>query len=250
MSGDDLRERIQAQLKPQLPKRFYRQAAARPLPESAFGVVLDERPLRTPGKAPLALPAAALAAALAEEWEQQAKVINPAVMPLTRLANTAIDRIAPDPAPALAEIMPYAGADLTCYRADGPASLTARQSALWDPHLKRISDRLGAQFITTQGIGHVAQPEQTIAAVAAWLEERDAFSLAAIHTLTSLTGSVVLAFAVADGGAETEPIYTAAHVDELWQISQWGEDEEAGARLAARRDEIAAACRFLDLLDT
>lgn len=250
MNHDELQDKIRAGLKPKLPKRFYQDVAHLAQNDGNYGITLDSRPVRTPGKALLVLPAEALAAALAGEWQDQGEHINPATMPLTRLANTAIDRIVADNGNALAEIMPFAGADLICYRAPSPAGLQARQQALWSPFLKFAEHRLGAAFRTTETIAHLEQPEAAIHAVADWLHGLDPFRLAAIHLLTSLTGSVLLAYGAQQKMADADAVFAAAHVDEHWEIDQWGEDAEARQRLEGRRQDIAAACRFVDLLDT
>lgn len=250
MSHEELQDKIRAQLKPQLPKRFYQRAASVGRREGGYGVELDGCPVRTPGKSLLKLQCRPLADAVAAEWEAQEKVINPAIMPLTKLANTAIDRIEPDNSNALNEILPYAGSDLLCYRASNPRSLQQQQAEIWDPYLQAVEGKLGAKFIITNTISHVDQPDSAISAIAGWLENLSAFQLAAVHTLTTLSGSVILAFAAVEGFARAGEIFHAAHVDEHWQIAQWGEDAEAKQRLDLRLSEIKAACRFLDLLDT
>lgn len=245
----ELQEKIRRQLKPQLPKRFYKHAAAA-RDEGGFAVLLDGRAVRTPGKARLVVPGQRLAEALAGEWDAQEDVINPATMPLTRLANTAIDRIAPERRHALGEVMPYAGTDLLCYRASSPQALEAKQAALWLPYLEAVKAGLGAELATTSRISHIEQPPEVAEAFKRWLDGLSPFQLAAVHTLTTLTGSVVLAYAAVADRAGADALFDAAHVDEHWQIAQWGEDAEARARFSERHGEIAAACRFLDLLDT
>lgn len=229
-----------------LPKRFYRAAAAAPSGEGHC-VQLDGRPARTPGKAELRLPTRALAEAVAAEWAAQKSHIDPATMPLTRLANTAIDGVARREADVRADITKFAGSDLLCYRAAGPTELVARQSAAWDPVLEWAAETLGVRWVLAEGVMPVRQAPEAMAAVAKALEPHRAFALAAVHTMTTLTGSALLALAVAAGRLSAEEAWAAAHVDEDWQISQWGEDAEAAARRRRRWQEMAAAARLIEL---
>jgi chaperone required for assembly of F1-ATPase len=229
------------------PKRFYRTvsvAGAAP----AIRVLLDGRPMRTPGKRELAVPSQALAEALAAEWEAQGERIDPAAMPLTRLVNSAIDGVSGRETEVRADIAKYAASDLLCYRVEGPAELVRRQAEAWDPVLAWAREALGADFILGQGIVPVAQPKAATAAVERALAELDAFRLAAHHVVTTLTGSALLALAHAGGRLTAEEAWAAAHVDEDWQISQWGEDTEAKARRGRRRLDMEAASRLLALL--
>jgi chaperone required for assembly of F1-ATPase len=204
--------------------------------------------VRTPAKAELAVPTRALAEAIAAEWEGQAERIDAATMPLTRLVNTAIDGVAARMSQVQADIAAFAMSDLVCYRADEPEPLVQRQRQHWDPVLAWAREALGARFEVATGLMPVAQPEQTRAAVAASLEGLDAFRLAALHVMTTLTGSALLALAHARGALTAEAAWAAAHVDEDFQISQWGEDTEAAARRARRWAEMQAASRLLALL--
>jgi chaperone required for assembly of F1-ATPase len=229
------------------PKRFY-QAASVDGAGPAFRVLLDGRPVRTPAKRELAVPARALAEALAAEWDAQGERIEPASMPLTRLVNSAIDGVAGREAEVRADIARYAGSDLLCYRAEGPAELVHRQTEAWDPVLAWARETLGARFVLGQGIVPVAQPQTATAAIEGALAGLDAFALAAHHTIVTLTASALLALALARGRLTADETWAAAHVDEDWQIGQWGEDTEAKARRERRWAEMRAASRLLALL--
>jgi chaperone required for assembly of F1-ATPase len=231
-----------------LPKRFYKSAGVVEHGPGDHRVQLDGRALRTPAKAALAVPSAALAQAIAAEWEAQGEHIDPSSMPLTRLANSAIDGVAQREAEVRADIARYAASDLLCYRAEAPDDLQQRQAAAWDPVLRWVDEQLGARFATCTGLMPVEQPDAAKAAVAQALEAYDGFALAALHVMTTLTGSVLLALAHAQGRLTAEEAWAAAHVDEDWQISKWGEDTEAQARRARRWSDMQAASRMLGLL--
>jgi chaperone required for assembly of F1-ATPase len=204
--------------------------------------------MRTPAKRELALPSKALAEALAAEWEAQGDRIDPATMPLTRLVNSALDGVAGREAEVRAEIAKYAVSDLLCYRAEGPSELVRRQAVAWDPILAWAREALGARLSTAQGIVPVAQPEAATRAIESGLARLDPLALAAHHVMTTLTGSALLALAHGHRRLTAEEAWAAAHVDEDWQISQWGEDAEAKARRDRRWSEMQAASRLLRLL--
>ena len=233
--------------KASLPKRFYKTVA---VTDEAAGtsLQLDGKPVRTPGKAPLALPTRALAEAVAQEWRAQGDRVDPATMPLTRLANSAIDGVTGREGAVIDDIMAHAGSDLICYRAQGPRGLSEAQATHWDPVLAWAREALGAPLFLSQGIVHVAQPDGSLGRIRDKLEDRDPFSLAALHVMTALTGSALLALAVALGRLSPEQAWKAAHVDEDFQISQWGEDEEAKTRRDNRWRDFAAAAKFEQLL--
>ncbi|MGN6537030.1 MAG: ATP12 family chaperone protein [Mesorhizobium sp.] len=241
--------RAQIQMRTPLPKRFYKAVSVEPDGE-VFGVRLDGKPVRTPSKALLALPNAAAAALVAGEFEAQAEVIDPVTMPTLRLVNTAIDGVAADPQAVLEDILRFASSDLLCYRADGPQGLVDRQNRHWDPVLDWARSDLGARFNLAEGVIHVEQPRGTIAVLGAHLARRaDPLRLAALHVMTSLTGSALLALAVEAGGLDAEAAWLAAHVDEDWQIEQWGQDAEALSRRAQRKRDMMAAAGLLAALD-
>jgi chaperone required for assembly of F1-ATPase len=230
-------------------KRFY-EAVSVSGAAPAFRVLLDGRTVRTPAKGELAVPTRALAEALAAEWEAQGERIDPAGMPLTRLVNSAIDGVAGREAEVRTDIATYAGSDLLCYRAEGPAELARHQAEAWDPVLAWAQAALGARFVLGQGIVPVAQPQTAVAAVEGALASLDAFALAAHHVIVTLTGSALLALAHSRGRLTAEEAWAAAHVDEDWQVRQWGEDAEAKARRESRWAEMQAASRLLALLGT
>jgi chaperone required for assembly of F1-ATPase len=230
-----------------LPKRFYKTVAVEDQ-DGRFVLLLDGKPVRTPGKAQLSLPTRALAEAVAEEWRTQRERIDPATMPLTKFANSAIDGVAGRAQAVIDDILAYAGSDLLCYRADGPRGLTEAQKAHWDPVLAWAKSALGAPFVLAEGVVYVTQPQASLGRLKDWLAAQEPFGLAALHVMTALSGSALLALAVAGGRMTAEEAWKAAHVDEDWQISQWGEDAEAAARRAARWRDFAAAARSLTLL--
>jgi chaperone required for assembly of F1-ATPase len=232
---------------------------ARPLPTrvykavsigegGGFRVLLDGRPARTPGRTELALPTRALAKAVAAEWEAQGERIDPLTMPLTRLVNSAIDGVRGREAEVRANIAKYGGSDLVCYRAPGPEELVRRQAEAWDPVLAWAREALGARLVAGEGIVPVSQPPAAGAAIGKALAELEAFALTAHHAMTTLTGSALLALAHARGRLSAQEAWTAAHIDEDWQIAQWGWDAEAKARRDRRWTEMQAASRLLALL--
>ncbi len=243
-NGQDSAKR--AMVRP-LPKRFYKAVRIRG-EQPPFAILADKRCIKTPMKADLAVPVLPLAKALAKEWDAQLEVIDPASMPLTRLCNTAIDRVGAQPARIVQEIVDFAASDLVCYRADGPEGLVRRQKDAWDPLLQFVSRKFDAELVSVVGLVHRAQPVATLQAVSDFLNEQDPFVLTAIHNMTTLTGSCVIALAVYDGVLSGGKAWSAAHVDEDWQIKHWGEDAEAGMRRAANKREFDAALQFLEIL--
>jgi chaperone required for assembly of F1-ATPase len=228
-----------------LPKRFYEEVAAKDEGGGGASLLLDGKPVRTPGKAPLTLPSRALAEAVASEWRAQGERIDPSTMPLTRLANSAIDGVAGREQAVIDDIARHAASDLLCYRADGPKALVEAQSAHWDKVLDWARMELKAPLVLAQGVVHVAQPEASLARIRRALDGLDALRLAALHVMTALTGSALLALAVLRGKLTPEQAWKAAHVDEDFQISQWGEDAEAATRRENRWRDFAAAARAL-----
>ena len=227
-----------------LPARFYTDVSVREA-DDGFGIALDGRPVRTPARHLLMFPATTLAEAAASEWRGQGKRIDPATMPLTSLANIALDRVTAEMEAVRAEIRAYAATDLVCYRAEAPEGLVARQAALWDPVLGWAEAAFGAPFAIAGGIVHVDQPEASLDRVTEALVPHGALALAAIHVVTTLTGSALLALGLDCRAYDVETIWRAAHVDEDWQIENWGTDAEAAARRAARRREFDAAALVL-----
>jgi len=231
-------------MKPRYPKKFFSQATAGASVEG-WRLLLDGRPAKTPGRNPLAFPSEALASAVAGEWDGLGEFIEPLRMPITRIANAIIDGVVPDPAPVAAEIVRYAASDLLCYRADAPRTLVERQSAAWDPVLAWAREALGARLILSEGVMFVTQPQGALDAIAAALPPGDGWRIGATHVVTTLAGSALLALALLHRHLDADEVWTAAHVDEDFQISQWGEDAEAAERRVARRREFDAAATVL-----
>jgi len=235
---------VQRLTKPALPKRFYTEATVGEH-ETGFTVLLDGRMTRTPARKILAVGNRGIADALAAEWNAQSVEINPAAMPLTRLVNSALDRVFDQMAAVREDIVRHAGSDLILYRAEGPRSLIEAEDRAWTPILARSERALQTRFILAEGIVHVAQHPATLAAVADAVASFEALPLAALHTMTTLTGSALIALAFARGDLSAEAAWDAAHVDEDWQASHWGRDEQAFAERALRWREMQAAATVL-----
>ncbi len=226
-------------------KRFWQNAVV-----AADGVVhLDGRPVRTPGRQPLALPTPALAGAVAQEWRDVGETVDPRAMPLTGLANAAIDRVAPDPGAFAAGLAAYGESDLLYYRAESPPELIAREEAAWDPLLDWARDRYDIHFEPVSGIIHRPQPAATLARLADAVASRSAFALVALQPLVTISGTLIGTLALAEGAVDADGLWHAATVDERWQVEQWGDDPLAADARAARRRDFDAAVRFLRLLD-
>ena len=228
-------------------KRFWKTAEA-VADDGRWAVRLDGRPLRTPGKAPLEVPTEPLAEAIAREWAAAGETVDPRAMPLTGLANAAIDRIAPDRGDFAASLGKYAQGDLACYRAEAPASLAASQAQSWDSLLGWARRRFDVDFVTTTGLVHVAQPKATVERLGHEVAALDPFRLAGLAPLVTIGGSLVAALAVLEGALTPGEAWEAVSIDERWQIEKWGGDAEAEAARAGRRRDFLAAARFLDLL--
>ncbi|MCC6947093.1 MAG: ATPase [Bradyrhizobiaceae bacterium] len=234
-------------MRPALPKRFYKEASIGER-DGQFVLLLDGKLARTPARNSLAAPSRPLMEAVAAEWNAIGETIDPALMPLTRLVNVAIDRVAGEAEAVAAETAKYAGSDLICYRAGSPAELAGAQTAAWDPVLDWVRETLGARFTLSEGVTFVDQPQDSVEAIRAEVARyAPPFALAALATATSITGSVLLALALARGRLSADEAWAAAHIDEQWNAGQWGEDSEAQRRLAARRAEFDAAAKVLEL---
>jgi chaperone required for assembly of F1-ATPase len=229
--------------RPILRKRFYEHASTAP-EGPLYAVRLDDKSVRTPAGRLLAAPTLALAQALAAEWEAQRDVIDPAKMPLTRLANSIIDGVSERSAPVAEEVARYLASDLICYRAGSPRGLVERQARHWDPIVEWARDGLGARLLLAEGVMHPTQPEAALAAAGAAIPG-DPWRLGALHSVTTLTGSALLALALAQGRITADEAWTAAHVDEDWNMEQWGRDELALERRAYRYAELQAAATVL-----
>lgn len=233
---------------PQLPKRFYTEASVGEAPGGGYQILLDGRPVRTPGKQLLSLPTQKLAQAIAEEWAAQKERIDPSTMPLSKLAITAIDGVADSLREVASDVVRFAGSDLLCYRAEAPAALAEIQARAWDPILGWIEDATGTRFLLAEGVMPVTQNRHALERVEDLVAPFDAMQLTALHVMTTLTGSAFLALAVAKDRLTAEEAWDAAHIDEDWQIARWGIDVEAAERRARRQAEMLAASRFLRLL--
>ncbi|MBN8981652.1 MAG: ATPase [Rhizobiales bacterium] len=242
----DPREASRKSSRTPLRAKFYKDASVAEA-DGGFAVALDAKPIRTPGKKPLIAPSRDIAEAMAAEWNAQGEQIDPMSMPLTRLANSAIDGVADNTQAVVDDIAKYFGSDLLFYRAGFPEELIARQAQHWDPVLRWAADDLGAHFILTEGVVHVAQPDAAIAAAREKLP-KDVWPVAAMHVATTITGSALLALALKEGVLGPEQVWAAAHVDEDWNRDKWGADEEVEARRAARLRDFEAAALVIKAL--
>ncbi len=224
-------------------KRFYTSVGVAETPEG-FAVTLDGRTVKTPAKRLLAAPVRHIAEAMAAEWDAQTEMINPVSMPLTRLANSVIDGVAERSQDVADDIAKYFESDALFYRADHPEALVARQAQHWDPVLFWAAETLGAHFILAEGIVHVRQPEQAVAAARAAMPD-DAWTIGALHVVTALTGSALLALALLHRRLDVDAVWTAAHVDEDWNAGQWGADDEVVSKRTARLVDFKAAAKVL-----
>jgi chaperone required for assembly of F1-ATPase len=240
---DDPIEATRRSMRTALPRRFYGKATTAATADG-HAVRLDDKPVRTPARRVLAAPTLALAEAIAAEWQAQKDVIDPAKMPLTRLANAIIDGVADAPQPVAAEIAKYLASDLLLYRASSPPGLVERQAQHWDPILYWARRALGVDFKLGEGVVHVAQPEAALAAARAAIP-LEPWRLGAVHAMTTLTGSALIALAMARGALSADAAWQAAHVDEDWNLAQWGRDEMAAARREFRFAEFQAAATVL-----
>lgn len=213
-----------------------------------FGVTLDSAELRTPARAPLVVPTRPLAQGIAAEWEAQQERVNPETMPLTRAANSAIDRVAPQHAAVAAAVASYGETDLLCHRAERPEALCVLQAQMWDPPLRWLARAHGVALVSVTGVMPAAQPPASLARLHDLVTAHDAFALTALHDLVVLTGSLVLGLSVSAGRMPASRAWDASRVDEEWQISQWGEDDEARAVARARRAALLQAEQLLSLL--
>ncbi|MFP6749167.1 MAG: ATP12 family protein [Alphaproteobacteria bacterium] len=227
-------------------KRFYDKVAVAPT-AAGFAVELDGRPIRTPKKAAFAVPGEAVAAAIAEEWRRQGDKIEPEGMPLSRLANTAIDMIAGQRDAVVDNLAGFGQTDLLCYRAEGPAELVLRQEQRWSPWLDWAASRHGARLATTHGLDHIVQEKDALAALRRAVDGHDIMELAALNDLVTIAGSLVLGLAVSGVGADVSTAWAAARLDNEFQAEKWGRDAEAEAYAARLREEFEHAANFLNL---
>jgi chaperone required for assembly of F1-ATPase len=229
-------------------KRFWKAVSVIP-EDGGWALQLDGRPLRTPARAPLVVPTEALADAIAEEWRSAGEDVDPRAMPLTGLANAAIDRVAPERAAFAGGLARYAEADLACYRSEWPPDLVERQQQAWDSLLAWGRRRYDVDFSTTSGLMPVPQPQATVERLGHTIAALDPFRLAGLSPLVTIGGSLLAALAVLENAMPPEEAWTKVSVDERWQLEQWGADAEAAAALENKRRDFMAATRFLTLLD-
>jgi chaperone required for assembly of F1-ATPase len=227
--------------------RFYKEVSTDGVGE-LHRVLLDGKPVKTPAGATLALPSDTLAQAIAGEWRAQDSVIQPETMILTKLANTAIDRVTPDPASTQDQILAFARTDVVCYRADVPTELVRRQELAWDPLVDWTRERFGASLHTTQGLSFVEQDQVVLRAFGGVLSGLDAFALAGLYSATSLLGSLVIALALYEGRLGPEEAFAAANLDKIYQAERWGWDQQESAKAAVERAELNQISRFFELL--
>ena len=224
-------------------RRFYAHAGVAEAPDG-FAITLDDKPVRTPSGRPLVAPNREIADGIVAEWDAQQETIDPLTMPLTRFANSVTDAVVDRVEAVTDDVAKYFGSDLLFYRAGHPEALVAREAAHWDPIVFWAADALGAHFILAEGIVHVRQPDSAIAAARAALPT-DPWSIAALHVVTTLSGSALLALALMRGVIDQDQAWAAAHVDEDWNVEQWGRDDEVAARRAARLVDFRAAATIL-----
>jgi chaperone required for assembly of F1-ATPase len=228
-------------------RRFYRSAEAVSA-RQGYGISLDGRPVETPGKRDLIVPSRALAAAIAAEWRTQQGIVRSAGMSLTRIANTAIDRVSPQRALVVQQIAGYAGTDLVCYRASRPPELALRQQTVWQPLVNWAVRRYDAPLEVTAGVIPVTQPPASLDTLASAVAQYDDFALAALHLATAACGSLVIALALVEGRLDADAAFAASQLDESFQIEAWGEDTEQAQRRQALARDISAAAQFVSLL--
>jgi chaperone required for assembly of F1-ATPase len=242
--ADGPMQAAQRSQRPPLPRRFYKMVSSARR-DAGFDLLVDGRVVKTPGRHPLHVAGQAVIDGLVAEWDAQGDHIDPATMPLTRIANSAIDHVAGEMPAVRAEIVKYAGSDLICYRAEAPQGLVEKQAEMWNPLIAWVHTALGARLRLAAGVVHVTQEPAAIAAIAEAVAAFDPLALAALSVTTTVTGSAILALAVARSRLTAEEAWAAAHVDQDWQMSQWGADREALAVRAARWRDMAAAAVIL-----
>jgi chaperone required for assembly of F1-ATPase len=240
----DPQEAVRQASRAALRKRFYTEVGVAET-EGGFAITLDGKPIRTPSGRHVVVPSRRLADTVAAEWAAQKETLDPMTMPLSRLANSVVEGVVERAVLVADDLAKYFHSDLLFYRAGHPEGLMAREAAHWDPVLFWAAETLGAHFILSEGIMHVAQPAQAIEAARAALPE-DPWSIGALHVITTLTGSALLALALAHRVRDADQVWAAAHVDEDWNADQWGVDEEAAGRRAARLRDFAAAVAVLE----
>lgn len=227
-------------------RRFWKDATVE-AEGDGFTVHLDGRPVRTPGKSPLVVPTQEMAEAITREWAAQKDTIDPTTMPVTRSANSAIDKVAPQLAEVAQMLADYGDADLICYRAAEPLELVARQSAAWNPLLDWAQATFDARLIPVQGVMHAPQSPVALQRLTAPLHQMNAFELTGVHDLVSLSGSLVVGLAVTREYMPAEALWSLSRIDEIWQQEQWGVDDEAAAMAENKRTAFLNSWKFYRL---
>jgi chaperone required for assembly of F1-ATPase len=231
-------------------KRFYKETAV-DQGDGGHRILLDGKPMRTPAKAVLVVPTRALAEAIAAEWGAvpDKADINVSHLPLTRLAATGLDRVTSQRARVIEDTAKYAGSDMLCYRASEPETLVKRQQEIWQPLLDWADERYGARLVIVEGLAFVEQPADAVARLGEAVAKHSDLGLSALYNLTHISGSLVIALAVADRYLSPDDAFAAAQLDELYQVERWGEDPIATKRHEGIRHDIEAGARFLALLE-
>ncbi|WP_455481519.1 ATP12 family chaperone protein [Bartonella sp. B35(2025)] len=228
-----------------LPKRFYKEVKIR-CEESGFSILLDECPVKTPARHHFLVPTEIFAKLVVQEFESQKEVIDPVKMPITRLVNTVLDGVAGNMQVIFEDLLRFVTCDMIFYRAKAPKELVQRQCEQWDPLLNWVEEELGSHFNLTEGLMYVEQPREAIQAVSNYLRRVESpYMLAALHTITTLTGSTIIALAIAAGRIDSDHAWDIAHLDENWTMEQWKTDEETMARRAYKKIEFTAAVTII-----
>jgi chaperone required for assembly of F1-ATPase len=231
---------------PSLKKRFWTETSVAEV-DSGFEVLLDKQQLKTPAKTPLIVPTKILAGLIADEWAAQVEQVDPKTMPMTRRANAALDKVAPQRAEVAAMLSEYGGSDLLCYRCEYPVELAERQATAWDPLLDWASLKYGASLQITCGIVHHAQEQLALNNLSAEVNQLDIFPLTGFHDLVTHSGSLIIALAAIVGHEEIGELWLRSQVDEIWQIDQWGADDEAEVAAASKQQDFFDAYRFFQV---
>jgi chaperone required for assembly of F1-ATPase len=228
-------------------KRIYKIVAVEAV-EGGFHVTLDQKPLRTPARAPLVLPQRRLIEGIAAEWDAQTDKVRPESMPLMQLASTALDRVGPQRERIAADVAAYAATDLVCYRADSPLALMKRQQEVWQPLVDWVRSEFDASLTIVTGVMPQPQPQEALETLRAAIDRLDDMELTALQALTAVSGSLVIGLATVKGRIDADAAWAASQLDETYQIEQWGEDAEAAKRRRALLQDIRDAAQFLELL--
>ncbi|HEX4158082.1 MAG TPA: ATP12 family protein [Rhizomicrobium sp.] len=227
-------------------KRFYKDVTVTERGDE-YLVLLDGRPAKTLQGTVLSVPSQGLAVAIAAEWRDQREPIDHSAMPLTGLANSALDHVSQNRGQVIDRILGFGRSDLICYRADAPAALSERQKALWDPLLDWVRTKHGLRLMADAGVSYIEQPVDAIVRMQEIVAALEDFTLAPLDLAAALTGSFVIALALLQGRLTADEAFAAAELDEIFQAEKWGRDAEAEARRARQLEELKTAERFAQL---